>query len=159
MLRRTLIVLAIVALAGTLPAAGEDSPEVRADRIAKIRELLDLTGVDDIASQIIQGTVAPVRQAMPQVPVEWWEGFTDGIDAGGFLDRVVPIHDKVLTDPELDALLEFYRTPEGQSVLTKLPMIGQESMMAGRMWGRELADELIEKLEAAGHAVPEEFKS
>jgi hypothetical protein len=95
---------------------------------------------------------------MPEVTAEWWDGFAEGIDTQSFLDRVVPVHEKHLTDPELDALIEFYRTPEGQSVLSKLPIIGQESMMIGQMWSMEVADKLVTSLEADGHTVPEEFR-
>lgn len=158
MLRRLLVVAALVAVVVSSVAASEGTPEAEAARHAKVLELLDLTGIGDLADQIVEGTVAPLKQAMPQVPAEWWDGFTEGVETQGFLDLVIPIHNTHLTDAELDALLGFYRTPEGQSVLSKLPIIGQESMMVGQMWSMQLAEDLVAALDAAGHAVPQEFR-
>jgi hypothetical protein len=158
-MRRNLVVVAALVAIAVLPAVvSRGAPEVRDARHAKIVELLDLTGIGDLADQIVQGTVAPVKQAMPEVPEEWWDGFAEGVDTQAFLDRVIPIHDKHLTDAELDALLGFYRTPEGQSVLSKLPIIGQESMMVGQMWSMQVGEELVAALEAAGYKVPEDFR-
>jgi len=158
MLRTLLVVVAVVALAASSVVAAEGASDVQAARRAKIVELLELTGIADLADQIVEGTVAPLKQAMPDVPAAWWDQYTDGVDTASFLDQVIPVHEKHLTDPELDALLEFYRTPEGQSVLSKLPIIGQESMMIGQMWSMQVAEDLVASLEAAGHTVPEEFR-
>lgn len=158
MLKKLLVAVALVALAVSPAVASEGTPEVQAARHAKIIELLDLTGIGDLAGQIVEGTVEPVKQAMPEVPAGWWDEFTKGVDTQSFLDLVTPVHEKHLTDPELDALLGFYRTPEGQSVLSKLPIIGQESMMIGQMWSMQVAEDLVAALEAAGHTVPQEFR-
>jgi hypothetical protein len=158
-MQRTLLVLiALVALAASPLIAAEGQSDAEAARQAKIVELLELTGIADLADQIVEGTVAPLRQAMPDVPAEWWDQYAEGVDTQNFLDRVIPVHDKHLTDAELEALLVFYRTPEGQSVLSKLPIIGQESMMIGQMWSMQVGEDLVASLEAAGYAVPEEFR-
>jgi hypothetical protein len=150
------VVLALVALVAAPAFAAEGTPE--GARHEKILELLELTGIAGLADQIVEGTVGPLRQAMPDVPAELWDGFADGVDRQGFIDLVIPVHDKHLTDPEIDALIGFYRTPEGQSVLSKLPIIGQESMMIGQMWSMQVAEDLMAALEASGHAVPPEFR-
>jgi hypothetical protein len=156
---RTIVVAVAVAVVAASPvfAAGGAS-QVESARHAKIVELLELTGIGELADQIVDGTVTPLKQAMPDVPEAWWGQFEEGVDTQAFLDQVIPVHDKHLTDPELDALLNFYRTPEGQSVLSKLPIIGQESMMVGQMWSMRVAEDLVASLEAAGYKVPEEFR-
>lgn len=157
MVRTLLVAVALAAVALSSAPAAEGVSDAGPSRRAKIDELLELTGIRDLADQIVEGTVAPLKPSMPEVPEAWWDRFTEGVDTQGFLDLVGPIHERHLTDPELDALLEFYRTPEGQSVLSKLPVIGQESMMVGQMWSMQVAEELVASLEAAGYEVPEEF--
>lgn len=158
MRRNLLVVVALVAIAAFSAVVGRGAPEAQADRRARIVELLELTGIGDLADQIVEGTIAPLKQAMPGVPEMWWDEFAGGVDTQAFLDQIIPIHDKYLTDAELNALLVFYRTPEGQSVLAKLPTIGQESMMAGQMWSVQVGEELITALQAAGYEVPEQFR-
>jgi hypothetical protein len=156
--RSLLVVIALVALAAFPAVAAEGDSDAQAARSGKIVELLELTGIRDLADQVVEGTMAPLKQAMPDVPATWWDQYTGGVDTQEFLDLVAPVHEKHLTDGELDALLAFYRTPEGQSVLSKLPIIGQESMMIGQMWSMEVADKLVTSLGADGHTVPEEFR-
>jgi hypothetical protein len=158
MRRKLLVIAAVVAIAVLSAVVGRGASEAQTDRRARIVELLDLTGIGDLADQIVEGTIAPLKQAMPEVPEAWWDEFAEGVDTQTFLDRVIPIHDKYLTDAELNALLAFYRTPEGQSVLSKLPSIGQESMMAGQMWSVQVGEQLIAALQSAGYEVPEDFR-
>ena len=62
---------------------------------------------------------------------------------------IVPIYTKHLTDTEMIEMIEFYETPSGKSVVSKLPVIAQESMLVGQTWGANLAQSLVAELQSA----------
>ncbi|MGY0041248.1 DUF2059 domain-containing protein [Pedobacter sp. NJ-S-72] len=45
----------------------------------------------------------------------------------------------------------FYQTPAGKKFAEKTPLIMQESMQAGRVWGEKIGLEIISKLNEQGH--------
>ena len=51
----------------------------------------------------------------------------------------------------MDGIIEFYRTPVGQSVIAKMPAVTQDSIMVGQTWGISIAEELMRELEADGY--------
>jgi len=87
---------------------------------------------------------------------EWWDRFIAKVDYEGLNEIIVPIYAQNFTDEELDGIIDFYRTPVGQSVLTKMPTVVQDSLQAGQQWGLSLAQEVLEELEADGYDVPTE---
>jgi hypothetical protein len=59
------------------------------------------------------------------------------------------------TETELRDLTAFYRTPTGQKLLQKLPIVAQESMAAGKKFGQsaaaDLQKQMLEELRRKGH--------
>jgi hypothetical protein len=153
---RRLVAVVAFALVVSCGSVASDAPaESRHD---KLLELIQLTGGGDQGVQMLRMVVEPVRSAMTQVPPEWWDSFVAKVDTDELVELVIPAYDERLTDGEIDAMLEFYRTPEAQSIVGKLPGINQEAMMAGQSWASGVARELISDLEAAGHEVPPQFR-
>jgi hypothetical protein len=107
----------------------------------------------------MNGMLEPMKQALPQVPAEWWQRFAEKVDPGDLNKLVVPIYERYFSDEEIGAMLDFYRTPEGQSILSKLPVVMQESMAAGQAWGQELAEDVLRELEEDGYELPQRFQS
>ena len=143
-----------VSSASTTPASSE-----AASRAQQIEELLSLTGAGDIGVQVMNGMLEPMKQALPQVPAEWWQRFAEKVDPGDLNKLAVPIYERYFSDEEIGAMLDFYRTPEGQSILSKLPVVMQESMAAGQAWGQELAEDVLRELEEDGYELPQRFQS
>jgi hypothetical protein len=148
---RALVVLAAVLAASTACAQSGAAGE---GREAKIREIMRLTGAAELGRQVMQTAIEPLREAMTDVPPGWWDRFLEKADPDELLELVVPIYDEHLTDAELDALIAFYGSAEGQSLIRKMPVIMQESIQAGQAWGLHLSAELIAELEAEGYEVP-----
>src|SRR6185437_12246236 len=75
----------------------------------------------------------------------------------GLLDRMAPIYARNFTVAELKDIAAFYRSPIGQKLVDRLPLIAQDSMAAGQEFGRELLPELretmIDELRKKGHTV------
>ncbi|MBT9310687.1 DUF2059 domain-containing protein [Leptothoe kymatousa] len=126
--------------------------EVQTDKIEQIQELLELTSSKDQYGQIMNLVVASMRQSFPNVPNDWWERFLAKVDPTEIDAIVARIYDKYFTVEEISALIEFNRTEVGRAINAKMPIVLQESFMAGQQWGQSLAEEVLRELEADGYS-------
>ncbi|WP_181388423.1 DUF2059 domain-containing protein [Vibrio albus] len=69
---------------------------------------------------------------------------TQELHQGKFELFLVDMYDKNLTESEVEAMLSFYTTKEGQSILRKAPIITRESMI----YGQELYKKLLPKIQS-----------
>ena len=73
------------------------------------------------------------------------------------MNALIPLYSKVLDDKELDAALGFYNTPEGKSMLKKMPQLMQGGMQIGQQWGAQVgqraAQKVIQKARALGYQI------
>lgn len=152
---RKLIVVAcglvVLLVAGAGPAAGQEVS--REEALA--RELLEVSGAGEMGLQVVRQMVQSFTAANPEVPQEFWDGFVEEVDPRELEEMVLPIYTKHLTAEEMEATIEFYRTPVGQSILQKMPVVMAESIKIGQQWGMELAQRAMEKLEAREDPPPE----
>ncbi len=137
------------------PSESSESFEPNAEPVSdpatreRIEELLAITGADTTIP-ILEQMIAQFRTLTPNVPDEWWDGFMEKAIATDFNALLIPIYERNYTAAEIDGLIEFYQTPLGQSLLQKAPVVAQESIAVGQAWGMEIAQELVEELEADG---------
>ena len=144
----------VVGVCVLLLVSSPSMPRVSSDsqsRAQRIQELLELTGAGDLGVQVMHGILDPMKQALPEVPAEWWDKFSAKVNADDLNKLVVPIYEKNFTDREIDAMLEFYRAPIGRSIMSKLPTVTQESMAVGQAWGESLAEDVLRQLETDGY--------
>ena len=92
-----------------------------------------------------------MKQAIPDVPEEFWTKFMAKVDASELTELIVPIYAKYFTHDEVKQLLAFYQTPLGQKMIANQPAIMQESMEAGQKWGGQLGARVARELEAEGY--------
>ncbi len=151
---RTLRSSAVVALILLSPTSPLSSSEDNRHRELVV-ELMELTGAAELGAQVGGAMIEQMKPAMPQVPAEWWERFSAKIDSAEIVQVIVPIYEKHFTVEELQATLEFYKSPVGRAVLEKMPAVTQESMAAGQEWGRSVAQEILRELQADGFEVPQ----
>lgn len=131
--------------------APAESPRIAYE--AQIRELLEITGSAKMGIQVLDQLVDSFKKAAPQVPDSFWDEFRADVDGDLLADMVVPIYARHFTEAEIEAMLAFYRTEEGQSVVRKLPLVMQESMAAGRRLGQKLAERALARLKERGYTV------
>lgn len=121
----------------------------------KIEQLLELTNSGSLGIQAMDGMILQLQQTMPEIPAEWWSRFRARTDVDELTALIVPIYERNFTDAEIDAMIAFYQTPEGQSVIAKMPNVLSQSMMAGQLWGTSIAEDVLRELEADGYDVPD----
>jgi len=62
-----------------------------------------------------------------------------------FLKLAVPLYRQHFNKDEVAAMLKFYTSPEGRSIIEKLPAVTQQGQKLGAMLGQKLAKEGIER--------------
>jgi uncharacterized protein len=87
---------------------------------------------------------------MPKVPDEFWQEFENDIKPDEMVELVVPVYAKHLTLSEVRAANAYYSTPEGRSLIKKLPVIMNDAMQAGRLWGEQLGMKAVRRLQEKG---------
>ena len=152
---------------GAAEPAAADPAEAQTRKADMIRELLETSQTEallqEVLPDVLQHQKAMLSEVLPDVPDEVWDlaleeaeaAFRESIDA--FLEQTIPIYDAYLTEAEVEALLEFYHTPEGRSVVQKLPLISQEAMGASHQWGLAVGEavrrRIVGQLRAAGYRI------
>ncbi|HVX75674.1 MAG TPA: DUF2059 domain-containing protein [Bradyrhizobium sp.] len=70
---------------------------------------------------------------------------------------IVAVYAGNFSAAELHDLIAFYKTPTGQKLLEKTPLIAQQTMAAGRKFGevagREAHQEMVDELRKKGHSI------
>jgi len=116
-----------------------------------IRKMMEITGAGNLAVQMMNQMLIPMKQATPSVPEEFWTKFLGKVDANELVELTVPIYAKYFTHDEIKELLTFYQTPLGKKMIVTLPSVMQESMIAGQKWGEKIGQMVVEEMKAAGY--------
>lgn len=132
------------------------SAKVDPAKEADIRQLMDVTGVNGLGEQLMNAGIAQFRanvtESQPDNPRA--KQFVDAFavrfqkhfDPHSLTDTVIPIYDKYLSNEDLKALLEYYKSPFGQRMLKILPEVARDSQLAGYTLGQKAADEAMDDL-------------
>jgi uncharacterized protein len=147
------VLLLAVTAAG--PAFGQD---VDAAKRAEIEKLLALTGALKLGQQMSSMMVAQLtnvlRASHPDLPQKALDVLPEEINAAiagniaVFKEMVIHIYARHYTLEDLQGLTQFYSTPLGRKVLDTLPLVMQESVVAGQKWGASLGPEIGRRLQA-----------
>jgi hypothetical protein len=121
---------------------------------ALARELLAVTGGGEMGLQMMEQMIQSLAAGQPGMSQEFSERFLAEVDPTELDELLVPVYVKHLTAAEMEATLEFYRSPAGQSILQKMPLVMAESVRLGQQWGMEVAQRVVEKMEQEERAVP-----
>ena len=136
---------AMLLLIGTA-AWAQETPDAKQQR--QVRELLVLMRAGDMGLQMVDGMIGNMKQLLPGAPDEFWTKFRQKIKGSDLIDLLVPVYAKNLDAADVEALIQFYRSPTGQRFIEKQPIILQESMVVGQKWGEQLAAQAIKELQA-----------
>lgn len=125
--------------------------ESKAEKHEDIKRLMLISGAGDLGVQIMNQMVGSFKQSLPQVPDTFWDEFRKDINADALIDLCVPIYDKHLSHADIKELIRFYETPAGKRILKALPLITQESVLAGQKLAQDIAQKAIQRLEEKGY--------
>ena len=113
----------------------------------KIRRLLKLLKVGDLAVQMAGGMIDSFRRSMPEVKEEVWTSFMKKVNGDDLIELMILVYARHIEEADIDALITFYSSPAGQRFIEKQPLIMQESMGIGEEWGRRLGKQVQDEIE------------
>lgn len=134
-------------------SSGADHREGVASKEELIREYLELSGASEMGAQMSNSLMAQLRPVFPNVPDAVWSQMLDVLEEREpeLLAITVTAMDHHFSTEEIRALVDFYSSPVGRDIAEKMPMAMQESLAAGRIWGQQMARELLDRLAAQGY--------
>lgn len=110
-----------------------------------IRALLETTGSGSLGKQMIQQMLPAMKKMAPNAPEDFWTDFMKEINPDDIIAMTIPVYQKNFTEEDLLETIAFYKSPVGQRLIAKLPIVLQESTQIGQQWGQELAKRTIER--------------
>lgn len=118
-------------------------------RLAAARRVLETSGAVDAMVAAIRANLPAQRQAMPQVPAEFWTRFEARIEreAPQLVDSIALLYAHTFTQGELEALVAFYASPVGRRFRAVQPTLVSESSAIGQRWGSKIGAEVGASLE------------
>lgn len=178
--RRTMIrtagafALGMGTLAAALPAQAAEAPaaDVGADLAARTAAAAKLVEVMHLGNQLdammpqliglmmgtmMRGNTGHEDEVRTILTEEFNAAFSG--QKAAFLDNYRDIYAKNLSLGEIKAMTDFYGSPTGQSVLSKMPKINEDGMAGGATIGRKAAQQalprIIQRMQAVKLAVPQ----
>ena len=137
-MKRTLLPL-IFLLPMAVPAAHADDASKR----TKIIELLNVLKVNQVGQQIVDGAAQQSEQlghrefGATETPEQQKQVsdlktkivglMTPAVEWKSMEPEFITLYSNAYTEPEIDGILNFYKSPAGQALLNKGPEIGQRS--------------------------------
>lgn len=110
-----------------------------------IQTLMQTTGAENMAKQMASQIIPMLKKLVPEAPESFWEDFFKEINAEQINELIIPIYQKYLTEQDIKAINAFYQSPAGQKLIRVQPQISKESMVAGQLWGQQIAEKVITK--------------
>ncbi len=123
-----------------------------------VDEMLEVTGALKIGEQMSVFMVSEMTRALKEVdedlPDRVYEVIESEVsllireefESGSFNELMYPIYRKYLDASDLEAIIKFYRTKEGRKIVSVLPQLSQEGMIAGQSWGESLGPKIVERV-------------
>ena len=147
---------AFLVLACTVGLAAQSDSSIDARKTALIGQLLDATHAADQVLNVMEAGLPAMRQATPDVPAVFWDRFVAQARASRneLIAALVPLYARTFELSELEALVQFYKSPLGQRLIDVQPMLARESMQVGQSWGARIGAQVGQQLEKEGIRLP-----
>jgi uncharacterized protein len=137
---RWLILFAIFALPGALPAQMTPGKDLDPNQLAVAKRLVHATDAEGMILKGMELALPAQRAQNPAINPEFWDRFTAKARADVRLltDSLAPIYARRFSKTELEQLVAFYESPVGHHLVTEQGAIAQETQTLGGRWGTRL---------------------
>jgi hypothetical protein len=114
-------------------------------------KILVLTGASNLGKQVLDGMMENLRK-LPGVTPQFIDRFQANAHTEELTSLVVPIYVKHYDRGTMIAIIRFYESKEGETLIASLPAVTKESMEVGRDWGKQLAQKTLADMKAGAPA-------
>lgn len=150
-MKKTLTALALILCACSIAMAQPDETYN-----ATLKKMFQVSGSEKTYSTVIVQMISIFKEQYPAIDAAVWNEFADEFlqtSLDDLTEMLAPVYFKHLTQTDLEAIIDFYKSATGKKFASKTPMIMQESMQVGQVWGQKIGEEFSRKLEERGYIV------
>ena len=116
-----------------------------------IKHLMKATGSETNVNSMVSYMIDTFKEqeTYKNIPDEFWTEFSKEIKESYIVleNKLIIIYKQHYTREEVKALIAFYESPLGKTMIKKTPLVLSESYKAGSDWGRELGEKVAKKLQ------------
>ncbi|WP_460831719.1 DUF2059 domain-containing protein [Lysobacter humi (ex Lee et al. 2017)] len=117
------------------------------EEAVEIRELLRLTGSEDMARQVMRRMLDMQKQGRNEREQALIERFAAKLDVSELQDAIVRVYAEHFTADEVRGINAFFRSPAGRKYVAEMPAMLQDAMSIGQAWAAAKAKALDEELQ------------
>jgi len=138
-----------------------------ASKLTKIEEMLVLTHADQVVQQVTAQMQPMMAQQMKQLNLpedarpaveEMQKKMMDWVSTKLSWEKMKPVYiklyDETLTEEEVNGAVAFYKTPAGQALLNKMPLLMQKTMVVMQ----DMLGEMIPEFAKMGEELAKKYK-
>jgi len=118
--------------------------------VKKIEQLLALTDGLALGKQIGDSVMKRMSALYPEEAQPLLKRLNDSMNDEEFKQLIVGLYQTNFTEPEIDAMIAFYSSEHGRSIIGKMPQVVQESMQVGSAYGQMKMRQLLEEMKKEG---------
>lgn len=153
--------LAAVLLFSLCAFAQQALSEIPASR-EQILKLFDVMHIRQQMRSVMEGVMKQqgslvrdtIRQRYPQITDEDMSHMNDymlesmkELPVDGMLDDMIPVYQKHLTQPDVEAMITFYSSPTGQKLMQEMPAMTSEGMQAAYPRMQKQMEKVMQRVE------------
>jgi len=148
-MRRIEVMLIAVAVSAFVPAlsSAQNSTDDPA-KVAAAQNLIKASSAVDAMIAAMKANLPAQRQAMPQVPAEFWDRFEARIakEAPALGDSIAMLYSRTFSLRELQDLTAFFLSPIGKRFVQAQPLLVSGSSAVGQRWGARIGQEIAKEM-------------
>lgn len=143
-MKKSLIILSFCVLSLSANAQSNSKNE-------KIKQLLELSGSGKMGIQVMNQMMNSFKSSYSKAKEDFWAEFKKEIKPEDIENMIIPIYDKYYTEEDVDQLIIFYNSPIGKKMISTMPQVMQESIIAGQAWGKQISEKVLARLKEKGY--------
>lgn len=156
---RSTIAAAVLLSAVALAQEVSNTNSATRDQIMKLFEVMHIRqqmrlvmqGMVKQQSSLVRDTI---RQRYPQITDEEMAQMNDytvesmkDFPLDGILDDMIPVYQKHLTQPDVEAMIAFYSSPTGQKLMQEMPAMTSEGLQAAYPRMQKQMEKVMQRVE------------
>lgn len=129
--------------------AGDQMMDQSGEKMQMAMKLLEMTKAREAADQNMKQAIGQMRQQQGMPPA-FFDEFEKAINIDQMMQAVAQVYANRLSVEEMQAAIDFYSTPVGQSFAAKQPAILAEVTVIGEQMGQQWAQTALQNMQNQG---------
>jgi hypothetical protein len=143
---RQLSIALLATLTGVSALVALQTEAQHAEKLRDIRRLMELTGDDRMANQLLDQMAANLRASGEMSSERFLQEYRKAFDSSKVIEIQVAAIDKYLSAEDVRAIVRFYESPAGQRMREAMPKVFSETLAQSKALSEEVSRKVLRKL-------------